>query len=186
MNIYTRTLPTGFEHNGEVYRIRTDHVTWSKYEGLISDTDIAEDMRLGAVSSLIFFDKIPFFDSTVQRFVNWFYRCGEPVRDISQGRHIKSYSLDYDEGYIYAAFMGQYHIDLCKTELHWWQFQALFRGLKDCRFTDIAGYRTAEITSDTPKSRKEFILDMQELYELPESLTDIQRREKARAFLEGR
>lgn len=96
------------------------------------------------------------------------------------------YDLEYDSEYIYAAFLEQYGIDLSDIPyLHWWKFLALFKGLHDCKMTDIMGYRGAEITDDMPKSRQAFLLDMQELYELPVSLTERRRIEAAKRFLEG-
>ena len=177
MTIYSKPLPDGYSRNGIVYPMRTDFRVWAKYEGLVTDNDIAPDMAVSAAVKLIF-PTAPPVDSRLKEFIEWFYRCGEEPRE-TRSRNFRSYSMEYDEGYIYAAFMQQYRIDLSEISLHWWKFSALFRGLRETKFTDIAGWRSADIDKDTPKSRREFLYEMQELYAIPETLTDIERRERA-------
>lgn len=182
MKIYSEPLPTGFMHNGKTYPIDTDFRTWIKFEELVADNDIASDLRLGAVRRLVFLDEIPIIDETVMNWLIWFLRCGEDVRSDGK-RHIRAYSMSFDEGFIFSAFWQTYGIDLAKTtDMHWWKFTALFRGLRDTKFNDICGYRTAEIDRNTPKPRAEFLKEMQDFYELPETITDRERRELARKF----
>lgn len=51
--------------------------------------------------------------------------------------------IDYeiDAPYIYAAFMERYGIDLFKTDMHWYLFQALLHGLHDTELNNIINAR---------------------------------------------
>lgn len=51
--------------------------------------------------------------------------------------------LDYelDADYIFAAFYEQYKINLVTTKLHWYQFNALLRGLHDTELNKIISAR---------------------------------------------
>ncbi len=184
MKIFSASLPDGYLRGGIVYPVRTDFRVWAKYEGLITDNDIAPDMISEAAVKLIF-PHIPPMSKRLWEFISWFYRCGEEPKE-SKGKSVRAYSLEYDEGYIYAAFLQQYGIDLsAEKELHWWKFSALFRSLRETKFTDIVGWRSAVIDRDTPKSRKKFLYEMQDIFALPETLTDTMRRERAREYLKG-
>lgn len=180
MTIFSKPLPDGYVRHGREYKMRTDFKVWLKVEGLLCDNDIAPDMKFSAEMKLIF-PVIPPPDSRLEEFVSWFLRCGEEPHS-TRGSRFRAYSSDHDEGYIYAAFMQQYRIDLAETDMHWWKYQALFRGLRETKFTDIAGWRSADIDNDMPKSRREFLEDMQEYYALPETLTDRQLRERSQNF----
>lgn len=122
-------------------------------------------------------------DPNLWEFILWFYQCGKESRVAkSDSKSVKAkkqtavYSFEHDDGYIYAAFMDVYGIDITSLEyLHWWKFKSLFRGLHDCKFTDIMGYRAEEITKKTPDYRRVFLQDMKKLYALPRSLSEQQK-----------
>lgn len=66
-----------------------------------------------------------------------------------------------DAMYIYAAFMQAYHIDLIDSDMHYYKFLALLRGLKNTRMNDIIEYRLF-----TPSSKPaEWELQMQKIKE---------------------
>ena len=179
--------------DGTVYPIHTDFREWVRFESLIHDGDVPENLKLFMAVRLIFGDNVPEDINAAKDFVLWFYRGGNPLpeaeekdEDSETEPYLESrrvYDLEYDSDYIFAAFLEQYHIDLSETSMHWWKFRALFRGLHDCKITEIMGYRGAEITDDMPDSRKCFLLDMQEMYELPVSLAERRRIEAAQKFL---
>ena len=96
-----------------------------------------------------------------------------------------AYSFEYDDGYIYAAFMERYGIDIVDIEyLHWWKFKAMFRSLHDCKITDIMGYRVEKVTSKTPDYRKDFLNEMKKIYALPRSLSEQQKLNELRRIKE--
>lgn len=75
----------------------------------------------------------------------WFYKCGredyhKKVSGGKAGNQIFDY--DFDDEYIYGAFLEQYGIDLTCDVVHWWKFKALLKSLKeDTEFVKIKGYR---------------------------------------------
>ena len=79
------------------------------------------------------------------------------------------YSFEYDDDYIYAAFMTQYGIDLQDIEyLHWWKFRAMFHSLTNQNeFVKIMEYRSIEIKSDMSKEQQSFYRKMKRLHALP-------------------
>lgn len=122
----------------------------------------------------------------INREISRFYSGGEePLYSDSADNELpesrRVYALDYDFPYIYAAFLERYGIDLIDIPyLHWWKFRALFRGLHDCKFTEIVGIRATEITSDMSESRQRQIEEQQEIYALPVSLSERRKIEAAR------
>lgn len=184
-------LPDVYEQNGKTYRFHSDYREWMRFETLITDSDVPEKMKTVLALRLIFPHELPPDIISAVKFLLYFYRCGTPPREtenktgiILSSRHV--YSFEYDGEYIFAAFLEQYGIDLSDIKyMHWWKFHALFKGLHDCKLTDIMGYRSADISDDLPDSRKAFLLDMQELYALPVSLTEQREIDAAKRFLEG-
>lgn len=181
--------------DGTVYPVHTDFREWIRFESLLNDGDVPENLRLFIALRLVFGDNVPEDIEAAKRFALWFYLGGadppekdesddgEPSEPPLESRRV--YDFEYDSEYIFAAFMELYRIDLSEANMHWWKFRALFLGLHDCKMTDIMGYRGAEITDDMPDSRKCFLLDMQELYELPVSLAERRRIKEAQRFLNG-
>lgn len=184
--------------DGTVYPIHADFREWVRFESLLNDGDVPENLKLFIALRLVFGDNVPEDFNAARDFALWFYRGGtplpEPKKDDEDGTYEpeeiplesrRVYDFEYDSEYIFAAFMEQYGIDLSEARMHWWKFRALFKGLHDCKITEIMGYRGVEITDDMPDSRKCFLLDMQDMYELPVSLAERRRIEEAQRFLNG-
>lgn len=187
MNLFDDTLPTEYEYDGVTYEMHTDFREWIKFELLITDPDILPREKPPLLARLIFPVVPP--DPALGEFLIWFYSCGKkPNKGKSQKTAAKKqnaavYSFEYDGGYIYAAFLEQYGIDLTSTEyLHWWKFRALFSALHDCRFTDIMGYRS-EDERDVPDYRKARLRELKRIYALPKSLSEQQKIEEAKKLM---
>ncbi len=103
----------------------------------------------------------------------WFYRCGKDVSSSKGNGKSKGvtqiYSFEYDDDYIYSAFLDQYNIDLQDIEyLHWWKFKAMFKSLKDDNMiVKIMGYRSMDLSKVKDKEQKAYYKRMQKLYEIP-------------------
>ena len=103
----------------------------------------------------------------------WFYSCGKEntlKADSKTGSSSeKIYDFDYDDEYIYSAFLDQYGIDLNEIEyLHWWKFKAMFKALKeDNEIVKIMGYRSIDLSKVEDKKQKEFYKKMKKIYEIP-------------------
>lgn len=169
------------------YAINSDFRVSVLYEMMVQDDSISAIEKIHR-AILLYFEEPP--DEDIEDIVEaiiWFYRCGRGDKEqreqkrSSDGsddepREPQAYSFDYDDEYIYAAFLQQYGIDLVEVEdLHWWKFRAMFKALTDCQFVKIMGYRTQKITGKMSNAEKAMLRKMKALYALP--LSDSEREE---------
>lgn len=84
------------------------------------------------------------------------------------------FHFEHDAGYIYAAFLSQYGIDLTvEKDLHWHKFKALFHGLESRhKISEIMKIRATEITSEMSKEEQKYYREMKALYRLPDMRTE--------------
>lgn len=175
MNMLTEPLPTTLHVGNEDIPIDTDFRTFICYENAMAATDLSAQEKLEIALLLFFGDRAASVDvETAIPPMLEFARCGKPQERRPQppgsGRFfIKAYDYEHDAGYIYAAFMAQYRIDLCDIPyLHWWKFRALLESLTEEHvFTKIMGYRTMEIDPKLPKKQRDFYTKMKKMYALP-------------------
>ena len=171
-NIILDVLPETVEIDGVEYQINSDFRISILFELLMQDDEVGKRQKL--MSGLrLYYPVVPQnLTEAVDKMI-WFYRCGREAEEDrpgkSGGRAKQVYSFQYDDDYIYAAFLEQYGIDLQDVEdLHWWKFRALFKGLReDTEIVKIMGYRSIEITSKMSKEQKEFYKKMQSVHALP-------------------
>lgn len=211
MNLLIDIPPDTVMIGGREYEINSDFRASVLFELLMFDDDIEPRMKAAQAIDL-YFGKYPGQEkvSDVLAAIVWFYRCGrtdkeqktakarkkdgedaqedeQEIEDDSES-HERAYSFDYDDEYIYAAFLSQYGIDLSSVKyLHWWKFRAMFKGLSsDCQFVKIMGYRTTKITKDMSKSEKEYIRKMKRIHALPVSEKEKQEQDAlAEALMNG-
>ncbi|MCD8208332.1 MAG: bacteriophage Gp15 family protein [Bacteroidales bacterium] len=185
-NLLIDPLPESVEIDGKEYPIRSDFRTSMLFELLITDDGISDiEKTLQAIR--LYYDNPPDnLQGAVEQLI-WFYSCGQvDVRKDGDGDEPdgggnsaeRIYSFEYDAPYIYAAFMEQYGIDLCDTDLHWWKFRALFSSLnRDTKFGKIMEYRGVDTKgSKMSKEQKDFYRKMKKLYALPLSQAETDRQ----------
>ena len=186
MNLLIDTPPDEVAIGEAVYPIETGFRTWVLFELLMQDDSVKPVDKAVAAIDLAFpygIDGEADAKDVIKAII-WFYTCGrtdkerklandnsEKEEDDCYEPHERAYSFDYDDEYIYAAFLQQYGINLVTVrDLHWWEFRAMFKGLDhNCEFAKIMGYRTAKITSDMSKSEKNFLHKMKSIHALPMS-----------------
>ena len=178
-NIILDVLPETVEIDGAEYRINSDFRISILFELLMQDDEVGKRQKL--IQGLkLYYPEIPQNMTEAVDKMIWFYRCGKETGNgghgSGSGRAKQIYSFEYDDDYIYAAFLEQYGIDLQDIEeLHWWKFRALFRGLsEDTEFVKIMGYRSVKITSEMSKEQREFYKKMLSIHALP--ITDAERK----------
>lgn len=178
-NILLDILPETVDIDGIEYRINSDFRISILFELLMQDDELGKRQKL--VQGLqLYYPEIPHNVTMAVDKMIWFYRCGKETGNgghgSGSGRAKQIYSFEYDDDYIYAAFLEQYGIDLQDIEeLHWWKFRALFRGLsEDTEFVKIMGYRSVKINSKMSKEQREFYKKMQSIHALP--ITDAERK----------
>lgn len=198
MNLLIDVPPDNVEIEGREYEINSDFRTSILFEMLMMDDDVDTDTKMMQAVEL-YFGEYPSGENIadVLKAIMWFYQCGrtdkertvdKPVRRpgenddadhdelVEENKDEKVYSYDYDDEYIYAAFLEQYGVDLVDVPyLHWWKFRAMFKGLNsDCQFVKIMGYRATRITKNMSKTEKEYLRKMKKIHALPASEKEMQ------------
>ena len=184
MNLLLDICPQSVEIEGLQIPISSDFRVSILFEIAMQDRELSDMEKLQIVLDLYFPDTyIPDTKQAIEQAI-WFYSCGKKESEsFGTGKHKEIYSFEYDDEYIYSAFLEQYGIDLNIEELHWWKFKALFRGLKeDCLMSKIMGYRAMDISSDMSKAEQKHYRKMKELYALPDLRS---QEEKEKEFAES-
>lgn len=172
MNILVDLVPTIVNIDNKEYEINSDFRTSILFELLMQDGTIGEDDKIFMALQLYYPDIPENIKKAIEQML-WFYRCGKDVSSSKGNGKSKGvtqiYSFEYDDDYIYAAFLDQYNIDLQDIEyLHWWKFKALFKALKDDNMiVKIMGYRSMDLSKVKDKEQKAYYKRMQKLYEIP-------------------
>lgn len=188
MNMLIDLLPESVTLGGAEYPINTDFRTSILFELMMSDTSMPEEQK--AVEALkLYYPELPpraLLNEAVDALL-WFYRAGKDEKALrhnaetdeggSDNRVKRIYSFEYDDDYIYSAFLTQYHIDLADIEyLHWWKFKAMFKALdEDCQFSKIMGYRSIKITNKMTREQKAFYRHMKSVHALPVPQEELER-----------
>lgn len=182
MNLLIDELPTSVFIDGVSYEINTDYRIGIMFETMMLDSEISDADKLKKAINLFFGHNIPDDLSAAVDKIMWFYDCGKRKDNGSRRRRRKVekkrvYDYDYDDAYIYAAFLQQYGVDLQDEFLHWWKFKAMFRSLSDnTEFVKIMGYRSIKITPSMTKSQREFYKEMQDIHALPLPQNEVDKK----------
>ena len=178
MNMLVDLLPENVTVGGVEYPINTDFRTSILFEMMITDDELEAAEKVSLALQLYYPDVPEDIGEAVDKIL-WFYKCGKMQNthktdngDTEDNTHVdRIYSFDYDDDYIFAAFMEQYGIDLQDVEyLHWWKFKALFMGLNEnTEFCKIMGYRSVKISGNMSKEQRAFYNKMKEIHALPVS-----------------
>lgn len=81
------------------------------------------------------------------------------------------YSFEKDSALIYAAFQQTHGIDLQKTDLHWWQFLALFQDLgADTAFCNMINLRRRVNSGEATKEERQYALKLGDAFEVIDPL----------------
>ena len=173
-NILLDRLPQ-FTKNG--LRIRTDFRESIKFELLMQDKKINEKDKIMQALKLYYYDldKIKDIKQAIDDLL-WFYRSGKEItiqendNEEKEEKTKQIYSYEFDDEYIYSAFMEQYKIDLNNIKyLHWWKFKALFNSLNEnTQFVKIMGYRAMNLAKIKDKDMKANYKRLQKTYALPD------------------
>lgn len=140
MDLTRKGLPNVVEIDGSPYSIYTDYRVWMRFENEVAKMQQEDHIDV----SYLFKNDMPGYCSITDLFA--FSRPQSVLpRSIGDSDVI---ALDYelDSELIYAAFLGQYGIDLIDIpELHWHKFLALLKGLNgQTKLREVMGYRCYE------------------------------------------
>ncbi|MCQ2594818.1 MAG: bacteriophage Gp15 family protein [Treponemataceae bacterium] len=158
-------LPGTVEVNGKNYDIHTSFKYWLCFLEMLKE----KNTKLKDYD-FMYINKIP-----VDRAggLTALMAFGNPPQTLPRQEEFNSTAekaVDYNEDsdYIFAAFMEQYGIDLVESEMHWYKFLALFKGLNGTKLNEIIGFRLYENTSGKSDSYTRQMEKLRRAWELPE------------------
>ena len=156
-NMLTEKLPTKYKG----YHINTDFKCGIKISLALDDWQLGDEERVLTALSLLYGEGIPDDMNIALDGLRWFLTCGKEadkasysdIDDVDSAKesvNVKgddiSFDFEIDASNIYAAFLKNYNIDLTKTDMHWFQFIALFSNLKNTSLNDMMYYRTLDLS----------------------------------------
>lgn len=171
MSILIDLVPTSVKIDNKDYEINSNFRTSILFEEMIQDNELDEIDKIKN-TLFLYYKEIPSNIEEAIKQAMWFYRCGKKEnKRKSKGKSSNEilYDFEYDDEYIYSAFLKEYNIDLQDIEyLHWWKFKALFNSLsKNNKIVEIMGYRAVNLADIKDKEQKKYYKEMKKLYSIP-------------------
>lgn len=180
-NLLIDPMPSAITVDGIDYHINTDYRYWIEFERIIFSKDNDENIIIKVLETIFKGKTLPPLEQieTVWQELLKFYTRDKQTKKINSSSKSATqiYDYDYDDDYIYSAFLQQYHIDLCDIEyLHWWKFRAMFASLTDdCKISQIMSYRAIDINNKMSKEEQAFYRRMKNIYAIPLSKSEQQK-----------
>ena len=174
MNLLIDKLPETVVIDDTEVPISWDFRTSIKFADMMLSQGNYEQLELIEKVVSLYFNKEDIrglsLDSALE-VILWFYRCGKPKKDTGNDKLILSYAQD--AGYISAAFLEQYNINIIKIkEMHWWEFRSLFDGLQDdVQISKIMGFRGMDL-SKVSKEERSYYRKMQDTFKIENVQTE--------------
>lgn len=181
MNMIIDELSTILENKIGNIGFNTDFRISILFEMLMQDRNIRAKDKVTQALKLYYpnIAQIKDFEKAIEDML-WFYRCGKELANSNRNNKSNNkqiYSYEFDDGYIYSAFLQQYNIDLQDIKyLHWWKFKAMFESLnKDTKIVEIMGYRAIDLRKIKDKAERDRYKKLREAYKLPDMRTQEQK-----------
>lgn len=191
MNILIDKLSTILQKRVGNIDFNTDFRIGMLFEMLMQDRNIDKKTKIIQAINLYYPhpEQIDDFEKAYNDII-WFYTCGKSEfnnkaddekeskkKKVKSPKDEKIYDYEYDDGYIYSAFLQQYGIDLQEIKyLHWWKFKSLFDALnKDTKIVEIMGYRAIDLGKIKDKEEKNRYKKLKKIYQLPDMRTEAQK-----------
>lgn len=177
-NILIDKLPETVEVNGQEVSVNADFRVFILFEQILRDYELDKEAKVKKCLSLFYKENPSNLVEAVQQmfkfysmdFMNDFYTSNKSK--VSK-KNKKLYDWDFDQAYIYSAFLSQYRIDLQEIDyLHWWKFRFLFMGLdEDNKISKIIGYRDVDTSKIKDKEEKKHYEKLKKEFAIPERIS---------------
>lgn len=191
-NLLIDSLPDTVMVDGREFCINSDFRTSILFELMIVDKSLTNRQKLIQALTLYYEDNVPANADEAIRQILYFYSCGKEGKKNKGSNRRKGiaspiYSFEYDDGYIFSAFLDQYGIDLNEIEyLHWWKFKAMFDSLKsDNEIVKIMSYRATDLSTIKDKNERSRIARLKAIHALPNNMTSEEKVSAAGAIFGG-
>lgn len=183
MNLLLDLVPKEVTINNRNYKINTDFRTCILFEMMLNDNEVPQEL-IPIQALQLFYPILPNPQDYVEAInkIIWFYSGGKEEKTTKKNKKNSFaseniYDFNYDDEYIYSAFLSTYNIDLQDvTYLHWWKFKALFIALpEDTKIMQIIKYRGIDLSSIKDPVEKKFYKKMKEIYKLPNKFSKAEK-----------
>ena len=160
--------------DGREYMINTQFYVWIEIENLMLCGE--DENRSLARALALAFPVLPPDPRSAIEAMMWFIAGGEMAfSEDGESGAVPCFDIKQDFAYIWGAFLGEFGIDLSKSDMHWWHFTALLRCLSEnCKFSHIVGYRTLDLNSIKDREKRQMYAKMKKKF----ALKEIQGKEK--------
>ena len=176
-NILLDPLPKDW--NG--YPIDTDYQTGIMISQCLADESLSDVEKFYIAAWLLFPTDSKPDNEGIGKAINWYMTDFLHDNYPEKKRNDIVMDWDIDQWRIYAAFWSQYHIDLNRSKMHWFQFMGLLTNLEECAFTRVMDIRQKEITSKMSPEEKKVYRNAKKIYEIkPPKDESITPEEQAR------
>lgn len=185
-SILTDALPEYISVGDDaIWRVNTDYRIWLRVGQLLSEFDPessaeAQEKLIRDLHDLILPEGEKIHGKLIWagfvEAVSKFYAGPQPDKkepdepEPARPKPKRQFDFSWDAGFIYQSFVSFYHIRLCETEMHWWEFLTLFNGLMlndNNSMNFILGVRQRKI-GDVPSAQRAAYWKMKKEFALPD------------------
>lgn len=170
---------------GREFLINTEFSVWIEIEDrLFSDRGKSQSV-LAEILTLAY-PLLPPEPEEAFRKILWFYAGGETHSNAKDFRETAISApvcnLKKDFGYVWAAFLNEFGVDLTIQRMHWWRFRCLLESLSEnCKFSKIVSYRAVDVMAVKDQDLRTFYERMKHRYRLPDTRS-VEEREAETAL----
>lgn len=172
MNLLVDELPESVTVDGREFAINSDFRACLKTILAFEDPELTAGEKQAILLRNFYAKVVPENLQDAYDVAIWFLDGGEDDQGRKQDEVQDSprlYSFSGDASLIYAAMRQTHGIDLSHTELHWWQFLALFSDLgQDTAFCNLVSLRKRVKNGTASKEERKAAREMGSAFEVPE------------------
>lgn len=184
MNILADALPVEVSVDGKLYSVECNFRVCLKTILAFEDDTLTPQEKQGILLSNTYGENVPGNIQEALEKANWFLNGGKESKGEGEASP-RLYSFSKDASFIFAAFRQTHGIDLQKTDLHWWEFLALFMDLgSETTFSGLVGLRKRIKNGTATKEERQAAREMGDLFEVsdPDTRT-LEEKEQEREFM---
>ena len=177
-NVLIDKLPQTVNIDAQEIEVNSDFRVFILFEQILQDCELSKEDKIKKCLSLFYNEKPGNLVEAIEQMFN-FYSMSfmNDFHSAKKGKGSKKnkklYDWDFDQAYIYAAFLSQYRIDLQEVAyLHWWKFRFLFMGLdEENKISKIIGYRDMDTSKIKDKEEKKRYEQLKKTFAIPEKIS---------------
>lgn len=163
-NLLIDKLPNDVSINGELYLVHSDFRTVLMILTIMDDP-LFSPMERKALALECFYENLPDdLDGAYEEMCRFIRMYSEPQEKSGE----ESPSIDYqqDAAEIFSAFFQLYHIDLSRSDLHWFVFQTLLDHVNDGtpHLVTLRDIRTRKITPEMSERQRSELMQAKQRY----------------------